>query len=85
MILHVSDVKYLGDFCLQLAFDNGESGRVDLGGCLVGEVFESLANRDAFATVSLHPLLKTVTWANGADLAPEYLLDLMRSQRKLAA
>jgi hypothetical protein len=85
MILHVSDVKYLGDFRLHLVFNNGESGEVDLSRCLEGEIFEPLKSPELFATVRLHPVFKTVTWSNGADLAPEYLLDLMRSQRKLAA
>ena len=33
-----------------------------------------------FATASQHPVMRTAAWANGADLAPEFLLDLMRAQ-----
>jgi hypothetical protein len=29
--------------------------------------------------------MKTVAWANGADLAPEFLLELLNSQQQRAA
>ena len=29
--------------------------------------------------------MRTVAWANGTDLAPEFLLDLMRQQQKQVA
>jgi len=30
-------------------------------------------------------VMRTVAWANGADLAPEFLLDLLHSQQQQAA
>jgi len=85
MILHTTRVEYLGDYRLFLSFDNGESGEVDLSARLHGGVFEPLRDKTLFATACQHPLARTVTWSNGADLAPEYLLDLVRSQRQRAA
>jgi len=85
MILHTTHVEYLGDYRLFLSFDNGESGEADLSGRLHGEVFEALRDKSLFATAHQHPLARTVAWNNGADLAPEYLLDLVRSQRRRAA
>ena len=38
-----------------------------------------------FATAHQHPTMKTVAWANGADLAPEFLFDLMQAQQQRAA
>lgn len=73
MILHTTRVEYLGDYRLFLSFDNGESGEVDLSARLHGEVFEPLRDKALFATACQHPLARTVTWSNGADLAPEYL------------
>jgi len=44
-------------------------------------VFEALRDPAMFATASQHPIMRTAAWANGADLAPEFLLELMRAQR----
>lgn len=85
MFLHVRTVKYLEAYRLWLEFNNGESGEIDLNHALYGEVFEPLHDLALFATAAIDAEMETVTWANGADLAPEYLLDLMRRQHKKAA
>lgn len=85
MILHTTDVRCLGDYRLFIAFNNGEAGEVDLTGRLHGAMFAPLKDKALFATAHHDPESQTVVWANGADLAPEYLLDLMRDQRKHAA
>jgi hypothetical protein len=38
-----------------------------------------------FATAHQHPTMETVAWANGADLAPVFLFDLMQAQQQRAA
>lgn len=81
MILHTTEVTPLPDCRLFLRFNNGEAGEVDLSAELEGEVFEPLRDPAMFATAGQHPVMRTVAWANGADLAPEFLLDLMRAQR----
>jgi hypothetical protein len=53
----------------------------DLSNELDGEVFEALRDPERFATAVQHPLMKTVVWANGADLAPEFLLHLLHTQK----
>ena len=80
MILHTASVTHLGNYRLFLTFNNGMAGEVDLIGRLSGEVFEPLRDPLLFATAKQHPIAKTVTWENGADLAPEFLFDLMREQ-----
>lgn len=77
MILHTTEVTPLPNYRLKLAFNNGESGVVDLSNELDGEVFGPLRDPALFATAYQHPVMKTVAWANGADLAPEFLLDLL--------
>lgn len=81
MILHTTEVTPLSGYRLFLRFNNGATGEVDLSAELDGEVFEALRDPAMFATAQQHPIMRTVAWANGADLAPEYLLDLMRAQR----
>lgn len=81
MILHTTEVKPLPGYRLFLRFNNGAAGEVDLSAELKGEVFEALCDPSMFATASQHPVMRTAAWANGADLAPEFLLDLMGAQR----
>ena len=85
MILHTAEVTPLSDYRLFVRFNNGEAGEIDLSGELDGEIFEPLRDPEQFATAYQHPVMRTVAWANGADLAPEFLLDLMRGQQRHAA
>lgn len=85
MILHTTEVTPLPDYRLFLRFNNGEAGEVDLSGELDGEVFAALRDPVQFATAHQHPIMRTVAWANGADLAPEFLLDLMHGKQLQAA
>jgi Protein of unknown function (DUF2442) len=85
MILHTTEVTHISDYRLFLRFNNGEAGEVNLEAELWGEVFEPLKDKTLFATAHQHPIMKTVAWDNGADIAPEYLLDLMRQQQRRTA
>jgi len=85
MILHTTEVKILSGYRLFLRFNNGASGEVDLRDELVGEIFDALKDPAQFATAYQHPVMKTVAWANGADFAPEFLLELLNSQQQRAA
>ncbi len=80
MILHTTEVIPLPGCRLFLRFNNGESGEVDLSDELDGEVFEPLRDPAQFATAYQHPVMRTVAWANGADLAPEFLFDMLKAQ-----
>ena len=73
------------DYRLFLRFNNGASGEVDLRGELDGEIFEQLKDPVQFATAYQHPVMRTVAWENGADLAPEFLLELLNVQQQRAA
>ena len=84
MILHTVEIRPVAGYRLFVAFDNGEAGEVDLTEALTGEMFEPLRDAKLFATARQHPLFKTVIWDNGADLAPEYLLDLLHAQHENA-
>jgi hypothetical protein len=85
MIFHTTEVKALPDYRLFLRFNNGVAGEVDLRDELEGEVFEALKDPAQFATANQHPIMRTVVWANGADLAPEFLLELLSTQQQKTA
>lgn len=73
MIPKVIEVRPLEGYKLWLRFQDGVSGTVDLSGELWGPMFEPLKDNALFAQATIHPELETVTWPNGADLAPEFL------------
>jgi hypothetical protein len=85
MILHTVEVAPLPGARLAVRFNNGESGVVDLSSELSGEMFAPLRGPELFASAFQHPVMRTVAWANGADFAPEFLLELLHEQEKQAA
>ena len=78
MFLHVTKAEYLHDYVIWLQFNDGSEGEVDLTNELEGEVFGPLKERTLFRKFTVDPVMKTIVWENGADLAPEYLYDNLR-------
>lgn len=76
-MLHVTNAKYLSDYQIYLVFDDGSQGKVNLKDYLIGSMFEPLKNISIFSQLSLDTELGTVTWPNGADLAPEFLKQVL--------
>ena len=73
MILHVIEAKYLHDYVVWLKFNDGVEGEVDLADELEGEIFGPLKDINTFKSFKVESILGTITWENGADLAPEFL------------
>lgn len=74
MMLRVTDVDYIKDYQLLLTFSDGKKKMVDLRPYLTGEVFGELLDREKFIQYGLTTY--TIEWANGADLAPEFLYEI---------
>ena len=70
MILTVTDVEYLGGYVLLCTFSDGVTKKVDMSPLLQYPAFKILKDIDKFTQFGLDG---TVIWANGADIAPEYL------------
>lgn len=75
MIPNVIEAHYVQDYVIHLRFADGAEGDVDLRDELYGEVFEPLKDRSIFRQFTVHPEFHTLTWPNGADLAPEFLYE----------
>jgi len=75
MILHVKEAKYLRDYVIWIKFNDGIEGEVDLEQELTGEIFGPLKDKKLFKSFKVDPVLETIVWKNGADLAPEFLRD----------
>ena len=73
MFLHIVKAKYLEDYRIEVVFSDGRKGVADLAEALQGSVFESLKDKSEFSKLTVDEELETVVWANGADLAPEYI------------
>ncbi|MDR2910940.1 MAG: DUF2442 domain-containing protein [Bacteroidales bacterium] len=73
-MLRVIDVDYLKDYNLAVTFNNGEKKTVNLKPYLTGRLLGELADKNKFIQYGLTPV--TIEWANGADLAPEFLYEI---------
>lgn len=81
MFLHVVDAKYCSGFRIWLRFSNGTEGEVDLESQLFGPMFEPLRDLVQFRTMRCDPDANTIVWDNGADLAPEFLHELVVAEQ----
>ena len=76
MIIHVTDVKVVGPYSLELAFDDAARKRLNLRRELYGPIFLPLRDPAYFAQARLDPDSRTVAWPNGADFAPDFLYQM---------
>jgi hypothetical protein len=74
MYYDVTAAKYLGDYRLEITFENGKSGMVDFRKYIErGGVFAALEDPDYFRQFEINRELGVITWGNMADIAPETL------------
>ena len=72
-MLRVIDVDYIKDYELLITFNDHSKKKVDLKPFLTCEVFGELLDKSKFIQYGL--TRNTIEWANGADLAPEFLYE----------
>jgi hypothetical protein len=72
-IVHVIDVRCVGEHRLRLEFEDGKAGEVDFSNEEWRGIFEPLRDPGFFSRVELDEELGTIIWPNGADFAPETL------------
>lgn len=80
LVPELLDARPTTGYRVWLRFADGVAGEVDLAADLHGEVFEPLRDPATFRTLRADPELRTLTWPNGADLAPEYLYERVRAR-----
>ena len=74
LMLRVIDVDYIRNYELLVTFSDGSKKIVNLEPYLTGEVFGELLDKEKFVQYGL--TRATIEWANGADLAPEFLYEI---------
>ena len=74
-------IKYLKPYVYLMEFDDGSKGEVDLSYILtMGPVFKPLKDIKVFGSARIEG--GTITWPNGADLAPEKLYEAVQKRPK---
>jgi hypothetical protein len=82
MILRVVESQVIGPHALRVRFNNGDVKEIDLANELDGPIFEPLRDPSFFGRAALDPVCGTVVWPNGADFAPEALLEMAEIERQ---
>jgi len=77
----VIDAKYLNDYCIHIIFSNGKEGNIDLLPYIGQGVFKPLSNKEYFKKLFVDGW--TISWPNGADIAPETLYELTEKTGKM--
>lgn len=78
MTPRIVEARYVDGYTIHLRFADGCEGDIDFSQELFGPMFEPLKEIEVFRQFSLHPELHTLTWPNGADLAPEFLREAIK-------
>jgi hypothetical protein len=74
MIHDVVSALYIGEYKIEVSFDNGKKGVVDFSKYLdKGGVFERFKDIDFFKSFSINEELGVLSWQNEIDIAPEIL------------
>ena len=69
----VVDAEYISDYKIKVTFDNRKERVVDCSKWLKGELFEPLKDTEYFKRFFVDGW--TISWPNGADIAPEPLYE----------
>ena len=70
--------EYVGKYAIHVRFADGTEGDLNLEAELHGPIFEPLKDPAYFKKFVIHPELRTLTWPNGADFAPEFIFETVR-------
>lgn len=81
----VTAFEIVGDYTLDVLFDDHTQQVIDFEPVLHGEMWGPLRDMALFNQVSIDPITRTLTWPNGADFDPETLRNWPWYKDELAA
>ncbi|MEA3497157.1 MAG: DUF2442 domain-containing protein [Bacteroidota bacterium] len=81
LLIKVKEAKYLENYKLELVFNDGFNGIIDLENKIFSDhraIFKPLQEIEYFKSFTQNNW--TIEWENGVDFAPEYLYELVEKQ-----
>jgi hypothetical protein len=75
----VIDARYLCDYTIWLAFNDGRQGIVDLAEQVYADDHKQLRDPSRFAQFYLDDELESIAWRDGIGVPPEYLYERLRA------
>ncbi len=78
-LIWITEATYVDRFNIQLKFNNGVQGTVDLENHLNGPILQPLKDINYFKNFRLNSW--TIEWDNGADISPEFLYQLTKKSQ----
>lgn len=85
MIPKIKKIQYKQDYIFHIKFEDKLEGDVDFSSFLWGDVFEKLKDKEYFKNASVDNTSGTITWPNGADIAPETIYGLVQTNTSLSS
>lgn len=76
-MLHITAAKYIADYKISVAFDDGSCGVADFESVVKDDhrpIVQQLSNLDLFKDFKVQA--RTIVWSNGVDFAPEFIKSL---------
>jgi hypothetical protein len=82
MLNDIIDVKVIKDYIINILFENGIEGKIDISEIIPFQgIFAKLKDKKYFATVHVNKDLGTIVWDNGADISPNYLYEIISPKK----
>lgn len=75
MTPRLTQARYLDGYRIELTFEDGKRGVLDMKDHPWRGVFKPLKDLKAFRAFRVDPEWSTIEWPTGADLAPEFLYE----------
>lgn len=76
----IIEAAAIRDYTVYLKFSDGLEGLIKLDRIIgKGEIFSPLTDKQFFCKLRLEPGWRTISWPNGADLAPDVLYDKIKT------
>ena len=76
----IVNAEYCGAFRIQVTFNDGVQEVLDFSQWLEGPIFEPLKHQEYFRHFFVEG--GTITWPNGADIAPETIYDAATHKKR---